>query len=94
MTKFMKAEILTYYILKVLVYLTATVGVFSIIAFAGGFTNDKMSSLQFCLHEVYAFCLIGLAYGMNLLTEVIKKDFFKRDRILQRRQHQRVRTCR
>lgn len=92
MTKFMKAEILTYYILKVLIYLTATIGVLSIIGFAGGLTADKMSILQFCLHEIYAFCLIGIAYGMHFVTEVIKKDFIKRDRLLQRKQRQKVRT--
>ena len=92
MTKFMKAEILIYYILKVLICLTATVGVLCIIGFAGGLTNDKMSILQFCLHEIYAFCLIGLSYCMHLITEVIKKDFIKRDRILCRKQRQKVCT--
>lgn len=92
MTKIMKVEILAYYVLKGLVYLFATVGTLCVIGFAGGLTADKMSILQFCLHEIYAFCLIGLAYGMCFITEVIKKDFIKRDRLLQRKQRQKVRA--
>ena len=96
MTKFMKFEVIAYYILKGFVYLFATLGVLGIIGFAGGLTVDELTILQFCLYEIHAFGLIGFSYAIYLMTEIIKSDVFKRANSIRHKQQlrrQRVQTA-
>ena len=80
MTKFMKFEILSYCVLKGLVYLCSILGGLGIIGFAGGLQWDRITIAQFLMYEICAFGLIGLAYVLNSFSEFLKVDIIKRDR--------------
>lgn len=86
MTRFMKFEVITYLVLRVLGYIAGFAGVFGVIGFAGGLEWDNITIAQFWLYEFYSFCLIGLSYIVWYIREDIKEDFLaRRRRILERR---------
>lgn len=85
MTRFMKFEVITYLVLRVLGYIAGFAGVFGVLGFVGGLECDNITIAQFWLYEIYSFCLIGLSYIVWYIREYIKEDIIRRNRIIKRR---------
>lgn len=85
MTRFMKFEVITYFVLRVLGYIAGFVGVFGILGFVGGLEHDNITIAQFWLYEFYSFCLIGFSYIVWYIREYIREDVIRRNRIMKRR---------
>lgn len=85
MTTFMKIEAITYFILRVIGYISGFVGAFMVIGVAGGLEWDTITIGQFWLYEFYAFCLIGLSFAVYYLRELILEDCRVRYRRMKRR---------
>ena len=85
MTKFMKFEVILYYVLKVFGHFCGWVGVFGVIGFPGGLEFDRITVGQFWLYEFHAFCLIGLCIIVYIFREYIKEDVYRQARMIKRR---------
>lgn len=85
MTRFMKFEVITYLVLRVLGYIAGFAGALGVIAVAGGLEWDNITIAQFWLYEFYSFCLMGFSYIVWYIRECIKEDVIRRDRIMKRR---------
>ena len=85
MTRFMKFEVITYLVLRVLGYIAGFVGVFAVIGVVGGLEHDNITIAQFWLYELYSFCLIGFSYIVWYIREYIREDVIRRNRIMKRR---------
>ena len=77
MTKFMKFEIITYYVLKVLCYACAGFAVFCLIGFIRSLFLDITAS-QYILNSIYLACFAFLPCIFYGLMEVIIEDFCTR----------------
>ena len=77
MTKFMKFEIITYYVLKVLCYACASFAVFCLIGFIRSLSLDITAS-QYILNSIYLACFAFLPCIFYGLMEVIVEDFCTR----------------
>ena len=86
MTIFMKIEVITYYVLKVIGYIAGFVGPFMVISFTGACELGDITIAQYLLYEIFAFCVIGLSFAVYYLRELILKDCRIRYRKMQRRQ--------
>lgn len=85
MTTFMKFEVITYLVLRVLGYIAGFAGVFGVLGFIGGLECDNITIAQFWLYEFYSFCLIGFSYIVYYIREYIREDVIRRNRIMKRR---------
>ena len=85
MTTFMKFEVITYLVLRVLGYIAGFAGVFGVLGFIGGLECDNITIAQFWLYEFYSFCLIGFSYIVWYIREYIREDVIRRNRIMKRR---------
>lgn len=80
MTKFMKFEMVCYYILKVLGYLCGFAGFFAIIGTVGSYEQDVIGAAQFWMQEFFAFGLCGISYVLFNIRQLILADFEHRSR--------------
>lgn len=85
MTTFMKFEVITYLVLRVLGYIAGFAGVFGVLGFIGGLECDNITIAQFWLYEFYSFCLIGFSYIVWYIREYIREVVIRRNRIMKRR---------
>lgn len=85
MTTFMKFEVITYLVLRVLGYIAGFAGVFGVLGFIGGLECDNITIAQFWLYEFYSFCLISFSYIVWYIREYVREDVIRRNRIMKRR---------
>ena len=85
MTKFMKFEAVCYYILKAFYCFCGFVGFFGLIGFAGSHERAIINAAQYWMYELHAICLIGLAWVVYQITQLILADFDYRVRCQQRK---------
>lgn len=88
MTRFMKFELITFYVLKVFGYICGILGAYCIIGFVGGLEHDKITCTQFFMYELHSFMLIGISYVVWRIRELIKGDLQKRKQILKSKKAQ------
>lgn len=88
MTRFMKFELVTFYILKVFGYICGILGAYCVIGFVGSLEHDKITCTQFLMYELHSFMLIGISYAVWRIRERIKEDLQKRKQILKRKRAQ------
>ncbi len=74
MTLLMKIETITYFILKAFGCVIGFLGALGVIGFAGSLEHSAITVLQFCMYELHAFGLIGLAFIVYYISELIKDD--------------------
>ena len=82
MTTFMKFEIVTYYVLKVIGYISGICGAFGTIGFVGGLEQGNSTFGEFLTYEFLALGLIGLCFIVYYIRELIREDLYRRDRCL------------
>ena len=85
MTKFMKFEVVCYYVLKAFYCFCGFVGSLGILGFVGSHERGIIDTKQFWMYELHAICLIGLAYIVYQITQLILADFDYRARCRRRR---------
>ena len=89
MTKFMKFEVIAYYVLKVLGYLCGILGLLVCLGYAGALECGPVSVVKFVVCELHAIGLMCLCGAFWVAREVIEEDFDRRARRMRiRRRYQ------
>lgn len=84
MTKFMKFEAISFFILRALGYICGIVGVLGVFGFAGSFECEVITLNQFVVYELHAFCLIGLSWFLYYVRGLLAHDIFRRERLMKK----------
>ncbi len=93
MTKFMKFEVIAYYVLKVFGYLCGICGMLACIGYAGSLELGTITAVKFVVYELHAIGLMCLSGALYVAREMIVEDFNARERLLRRRiKYQAART--
>lgn len=91
MTKFMKFEVISFFVLRVLGYVCGILGAISVLGYAGSYECEIISTAQFWLYELYAFGLIGMSFVLYYLRMWIAEDVIERERQMKlRARHRRA----